>query len=120
MSEIMKEIGVPIERRTPDPAYTGPEYRVVGELRSVGQAPGDEVGPYTVDDGEIPFFRRQVMAWGAWPDPSHPAVLYSNRGQGVTMSTSQALTLLKKHAVGFGIAGLLVGAAGGYLLGRKR
>lgn len=116
----MKEIGVPIERRTPAPAYTGPEYHVVGELRSVGQAPGDTVGPYQVDRGELPFFKRQMMAWGAWPDGEHPQVLYNNRGQGVTMSTSQALMLLKKHAVGFGIAGLLVGSVGGYMYGRKR
>jgi hypothetical protein len=87
---------------------------------SLGQPPGATVGPYTVDDGQLPAFQRLTMSWGAWPDPEHPEVLYTGGGRGVTMSTSQALVSLKYQVVAAGVVSLAVGILSGAWFARRR
>jgi hypothetical protein len=78
------------------------------------------VGPYVIDDGQIPLHRRVMMSWGAWPDLEHPEVLYTNQGRGVTMSTNQALVSLKYQVAAAGVGALVVGGLIGYFTGGRK
>jgi hypothetical protein len=89
-------------------------------LGYLGVAPGDAVGPYTVDSGQLSLFRRVTQSWGAWPDADHPQVLHNNERSGPTMSTAQALVSLKYQVAAAGAAALVLGGTIGYFSGRGR
>lgn len=123
----LKEIGVPIERRTPDPVNTGPEYYVVGQL--------SEAPPPDLSDLRGPMHPTRLWDLMAGPAPRSRGVTAAIPQEGATevevtetvmwprsvrpMNTND-LHMVGRTALWAVPVALLGGAAFGYWLGRRR